>query len=142
MKNSIQRIAKFAVLFYVGGSAYLTIEIFYRNYTHFSMFIVGGTAFILVGGINNYLPWTMGLAKQALIGSVIITAVELIAGLIINLWLGLGVWDYSAMPLNILGQICLPYTGAWFLLSIVGIFLDDYLRWKLYAEEKPRYFIF
>jgi uncharacterized membrane protein len=103
------------------------------------MFIVGGICFLLLGAINNYLPWKMGLALQALIGASGVTAVELISGLIINRWLQLGVWDYSEMPLNLLGQICLPYVAAWIVLSVVGILLDDYLRWKLYGEEQPHY---
>ena len=44
--------------------------------------------------------------KQMLICSIIITAVEFTSGLILNVWLGLGIWDYSNMPFNILGQIC------------------------------------
>ena len=32
--------------------------------------------------------------------------------------MGWNVWDYSDMPLNLYGQICLPFTGLWFLLCI------------------------
>ena len=40
-----------------------------------------------------------------------ITAVELAAGLLVNR--GYHVWDYRQMPLNFLGQICLPYSLLW-----------------------------
>ena len=51
-------------------------------------------------------------------------------------------WDYSNMPLNILGQICLPYMLLWFVLTPAAIITDDYLRYLLFGEEKPRYRLF
>lgn len=64
------------------------------------------------------------------------------AGLILNVWLGLNMWDYSNMPGNILGQICPQFTLLWFFLSAFGIFLDDLIRWLLFGEEKPHYHLF
>lgn len=43
------------------------------------------------------------------------------------------------LPFNILGQISLPFTLIWFLLSGVIIIVDDWLRYKLFKEDKPRY---
>ena len=43
------------------------------------------------------------------------------------------------MPGNFLGQICPQFTLAWLALSLVGIVLDDYLRYWLFREEKPHY---
>ena len=91
------------------------------------------------GGLNNYLPWEMPIWKQAVCGSALVTAVELVTGVVLNLYLGLGVWDYSKMPCNLLGQICLPYSALWVGLSLVCIFVDDGLRWRLFHEEKPHY---
>ena len=68
-----------------------------------------------------------------------ITVIELTTGLILNVWLGLNVWDYSNMPGNFLGQICPQFTVLWFFLSAVGIILDDVVRWKIFEEEKPHY---
>ena len=53
--------------------------------------------------------------------------------------LGLHIWDYSTMPLNIFGQICLPFSLAWMGLSGVAIILDDYIRYWFFNEEKPHY---
>jgi len=106
------------------------------------MFLVGGLCFVLIGGINNYLPWSLGIVQQSLIGAVIITVVELVAGLVVNVWLGLGVWDYSGLPLNFMGQISLLFFVLWIPLATVGIFIDDWLRYKLFGEEKPHYTIF
>ena len=132
-------IQKFAVLLTIGGTAYVLVELLWRGHSHFSMFVVGGICFVLIGGINNYVPWELGFVWQALIGAFIVTAVEFVSGVVLNLWLDLGVWDYSNMPLNVMGQICLPFTLAWVPLSCVGIVLDDYLRYWLFDEEKPHY---
>lgn len=103
------------------------------------MFLLGGLCFIIIGALNEHLPWEMSIIKQSLIGSAIITGLEFIFGFILNIVLKLQVWDYSHLPLNILGQICLPFSLAWIGLSIVAIVIDDYLRWKLFNEEKPHY---
>ena len=103
------------------------------------MIIVGGICFYLIGLINEVIPWEMEIWKQCVIGSLVVTAVEFVSGCIINLWLGWGVWDYSDMPFNILGQVCLPFSALWVLLSALAIILDDYLRYWLYHEEKPHY---
>ena len=64
---------------------------------------------------------------------------ELLSGLLLNVYLHLKVWDYSNLPLNVMGQICLPFWGLWCLLAIAAIVVDDYLRYWLFAEEKPHY---
>lgn len=132
---------KITVLLFIGGTAYIFVELMWRGHSHISMFVVGGLCFVLIGCINEYLPWEMGLVWQSLIGAGIVTSMEFMSGVILNLWLGLGVWDYSTMPLNVLGQICLPFTMAWIPLSCVGIVLDDYLRYWLFDEERPHYIL-
>lgn len=130
---------KQTILFGMGGLLYVLIEMLWRGYSHWTMFLVGGLCFALIGLINEVIPWEMPFVWQMMIGAVIITAVEFVSGCIVNLWLGWSVWDYSGMPFNILGQICLPFTFLWFLISAVGIVLDDYLRYWWFGEEKPHY---
>lgn len=133
---------KYFILGNIGGIIYSLIEIFYRGYTHWTMYIVSFILFILLGGINEFLSGDTPLWKQALIGTTIVTIVEFIAGCIINIKLGWDVWDYSSQPFNLMGQICLPFCIIWFFLSIVAIVVDDYLRYLLFDEEKPNYKIF
>lgn len=123
----------------IGGLLYALIEMAFRGRSHWTMFLVGGLCFWLIGLINEVISWEMLFWKQCIIGAMIVTAVEFISGCIINLWLGWNVWDYSNMPFNALGQICLPFSLLWILLSAVAIVLDDYLRYWMYGEEKPRY---
>lgn len=133
---------KYLFLFLFGGFTYGGIEILFRGYSHISMFIAGGLCFILIGLLNEVLPWNLSLISQMVISALIITTVELITGLIVNVWLNLNVWDYSSLPYNVAGQICLLFTNIWFLLSLPAILLDDYLRYFILKEKKPRYKVF
>lgn len=127
------------VLIGIGGLLYVLIELAFRGRSHWTMFLVGGLCFWLIGLINEVIPWGMPFWKQCIIGAVIVTAVEFLTGCIINLWLCWNVWDYSNVPFNVLGQICLPFSLLWILLSAVAIVLDDHLRYWIYGEEKPHY---
>lgn len=133
---------KYIVLFLIGGLLFNLVEFLWRGYSFFEMTIVGGLCFVLIGGINELFPWDMALTSQMLLSAAAITVVELGAGLIFNVWLGLGIWDYSDQCYQFMGQICLLYFNLWFLLSAIGILLDDFIRWKFFGEEKPRYKIF
>lgn len=130
---------KYLLFFLLGGSIYYCIEILFRGHSHYSMFILGGICYILIGCINEYFPWNMPIEIQAILGGLIVTALEFATGCIVNLWLGLGIWDYSNLKYNIMGQICLPFTFLWMLISVIAILLDDHVRYKAFGEEKPRY---
>ena len=136
MKNKVN---KSIILFFIGAISYGLVELFWRGYTHTSMLIVGGMMFLVIGGINEYLPWDLPLETQCLIGAIAVTATEFVVGLILNVWLGLGIWDYSNMAGNIMGQICPIFSLAWIALSFVAILLDDYIRYKLWNEKRPKY---
>ena len=140
----MKKVIKPAALFCVGGSIYITIEVLWRAFrgsdpTHWTMFILGGLCFLAIGAINEYFSWETPFATQTIVGTSIVLLLEFIFGCILNLWLGLGIWDYSDTPFNILGQVCLPFAVAWLFLVAVAIVLDDYLRYWLFKEEKPKY---
>lgn len=135
----MRTLIRLSTLFGIGGVLYLVTEIAWRGHTHWTMFIAGGLCFVLVGAINELFTWELPFIKQCLIGAAVITLVEFVAGLIVNVWLGWGVWDYSGAPFNVLGQICLPYSVLWCLVAAIAIVLDDYIRYWFFNEEKPRY---
>lgn len=135
----MKRYHKEIILWLIGGLLYMGVELMWRGYSHWTMFVLGGICFVLLGRINEVIPWDMPLWMQVLIGTAIITAMEFITGCIVNLWLGWKVWDYSNVPFNVLGQICLPYILLWIPISLAGIVSDDYLRHWLFKEEKPYY---
>ena len=133
------RVLRPLVLWSIGGLLYILCELGFRGYSHWTMFFVGGLCFGLIGSINEVIPWEMPFWQQAAIGAVIITTIEFLSGCIINLWLGWAVWDYSGMPCNLLGQICLPFCLLWVLMAAVAIVMDDYIRYWFFNEEKPHY---
>lgn len=130
---------KYAVLFIIGGAAYCGVEMLWRGYTHWTMFLVGGICFVFCGSINEFFDWDMLIWKQMLICTAGITVIEFLSGVIINIVFKLNVWDYSNLPFNILGQVCLLFAVLWFGLSFIAIVADDWLRYWLFDEEKPHY---
>ncbi len=141
----MKKIMKPLILFSIGGSIYISIEIIYRSLmdkppTHWVMFVLGGLAFLIIGRLNEHIDWEMPFWLQVLIGTAVVLVLEFIFGCVLNLWLGLAIWDYSNMPFNLLGQICLPFALIWSVLVVIAIILDDYLRYWLFDEEEPVYY--
>ena len=142
--GEMRRLLKAVTLAVIGGVIYYGIEAAYKGLfgggrMHWSMGVVGGVMFLAIGAINEIVPRCMPFIRQAILGAALITGVELAAGVILNLWLRLGVWDYSALPLNLMGQICMPFSLAWVALSAAAIILDDWLRFRLWGEPRPHY---
>ena len=133
---------KYLLLFWFGGSTYVTMEVLSRGYSHWTMFLLAGIIFIIIGLLNEIWTWDYSIVKQAGIGTIIATILEFITGIIVNIILEWNIWDYSNMFGNILGQICPLFTILWFFVSIIAIITDDLIRWKFFNEEKPKYKIF
>ena len=139
------------ILGLIGGRLYTWIELLCRGRTHWTMFILGGICFFVLGLLNEYkIPWHWCLLQQAIVGACIVTGFEFVTGCIVNLWLGWQVWDYSDLPFNLMGQICLYYFLLWIPLSAAAIVLDDWLRYGFYLalhkwapwmkkRERPHY---
>lgn len=144
LNKLLKIIYKHFILFCIGGIAYFYIEKIFRYLTngtdtHWSMFIMGGVIFILIGLCNEFYTWDMSFVKQCFIGSIIITLLEALVGYIINIKLGWNVWHYD-IPLSFFyGQINLFFSIMWFFLSGVAVIVDDYLRYWLFKEDKPKY---
>ena len=136
----MKAIFKYFILFSIGGLLYMLLEIGFSGSTHWTMGILGGICFILIGLIDSY--YELPLYKQMLMSAIIITALEFISGTILNLGFHLDIWDYSQLPLNVLGQVCLPFSILWFFLSLPAILLDDWIRFSFFNEPKYHYRLF
>lgn len=136
----MRQLMKYLFLFCLGGALYYGIEWGFRQYSHPSMFLLGGICFIICGAFNEILAQDVSLPAQMLLCTLSITTLELIFGYVLNIKLGLNVWDYSRQPFNFRGQICLLFSVIWFFLGGLAIIVDDYVRYWFYGEEKPSYF--
>ena len=136
---TIKQAVKHLILFAVGALIYGIIEILASGNTHWSMLILGGICFLLIGVLNEKSPYDLSITTQMLIGAVIITLLEFLVGCIVNIWLGWNVWDYSNDPYNLFGQICAKNSFYWFLLSAAAIFIDDKIRQYLFGEKEQKY---
>ena len=132
---------KCILLFVVGACGYYNVEICFRGHSHWTMAVLGGILFIIIGNINEKgaASRRIPLLAQGFFASILITAFELAAGVVLNIWLGLNIWDYSDLPFNFLGQICLRFSLIWIAVGIIAVVLDDYLRYLLFDEERPKY---
>lgn len=115
------------LLFFGGALGYGLLELVWRGFTHWSMLLAGGLCFCAL----NYLDTSLsdcGDWHKAWLGGLLITAVELLCGLFCNCWLGLAVWDYSRLPYNFYGQICLSFSIIWLALARLLLYLVRWLR--------------
>ena len=94
---------------------------------------------MVIGRLNEGKYRDMPILSQMVIGGIVITVLEFVTGVIVNIVFHENVWDYSLVPYNILGQVCLAYSNLWFLVSPLCIFLDDFIRWFIFGEEKHHY---
>lgn len=122
------RFWKNCILFYLGGGVYMLLEVGFRGWSHGSMFLAGGGSFLLLGTLQRARP-RLPLGARMAMGSLVITSVELLAGLLVNR--RYQVWDYRGQPLNFHGQVCLPFSLLWLPVSILAFFLYDTLEGSL-----------
>ena len=105
------------IIFAAGAIGYAFFEIAFRGYTHWTMMLTGGACVLTIYYINQELQ-SRSLFVRALLGMLVILVYEFFVGLVVNLWFGWEVWDYSDVRWNILGQVCPPFSVAWFALSL------------------------
>lgn len=124
MKNAGERI----FMFLIGAFLYSLIEIAARGFTHWTMFIAGGVCLALMYDIDR-LMGNMPLGVKCIAGAVLITTVEFISGILVNIKYSWNVWDYSDKPLNFMGQICFPYSVGWFFFKLCSL-------WDMFCGKK------
>ena len=126
-KHHIRRAATVAAL---GAALYPSLEVLWRGYSHISMALAGAAACLLLYYLNIlFAEWPRLLRAAA--GAALILLIEFTVGVVCNLFLGLGVWDYSSARYNLLGQICPSFALLWFALSYLFSLLVERV-----AQEK------
>ena len=123
-----------ALIFLTGAIGYAIIELLWRGHTHPTMILAGGLSFISFSFISKKLRNTPLLIK-AVLASLTVTLIELIFGIVFNVWLEMAIWDYTDQPFNFLGQICPLFSIFWFALAVIFIPLADRMN-KLFSLDK------
>ena len=138
----MKRVSEYLFLWATGGCLYYGFEVLFRGFSHWSMFVLGGICLVFFTVQGYAVHWEDPMWRQILRCIVFVTSMEFITGIIVNKWLGLGVWDYSRLPFQLFGQICLSFTIIFSGLCAVGIVLGGMLLHWFYGEEKPHYHVF
>lgn len=122
-----------------GALCYGAMEVLSRGFTHISMGLLGGICFVFIGFTGSLRRKDrLTLLQQLVLCTMFITVSELLCGLIANEAMGLGIWDYSDVPLNYKGQICLPFSVLWFGISYLGALADEWLLAHILRRRKGR----
>lgn len=134
-------------LFLSCGFIYCMIEILFRGWSHWSMFVLAGFLGVFcVDSVNNVLSFDCDYIVQILISTILCIIGEGVSGIILNVWLQLNVWDYSKMAFGtfFFGQCNVIFCVAWAL--IIGLFAifycDAYNYYILKIEPCPYYVTF
>ena len=133
MVIKMEKLKEYTFVYLLGAVMYGLIEVAFRGFTHWTMALTGGLAFLLIY-IINIKSKTRSLLMRCLAGCVIITTLEFIVGCIVNKKFGMNVWDYSNQPGNLLGQICPLFSAIWFLISFPAMLLSFFIKGKLFSE--------
>lgn len=133
---------KKVILFILFGCFYVTIEVFYRGYSHPLMFLVAGISAVIVDAFNNKISWEIPILLQALYGTFIILILELFSGYFGLYILGTRIWDYTSLPFSYCnGFICLPFAVIWYGLTILMIVLADIINYYFLHDEVRPYYV-
>lgn len=137
----MKKLSEYLFLWAVGGCIYYGAELLFRGFSHWTMFVLGGICLVFFAVQGRMVRWEDPLWRQILRCVVFVVSMEFICGIILNKWMNLGIWDYSRLPFQLFGQICLPFAVIFSGFCAVGILLSGYLLYWLYGEEKPHYHV-
>ncbi len=131
----MKRFSEYLFLGALGGSAYYMIEILFRGYSHWSMFLLAGTCMIFFAQQGIWVQWKDPMWRQFLRSMLFLLCGEFITGILVNGIFQWQVWDYSDEPFNLFGQICLLYAVFFSGLCVVGIWCARFVAERVYREE-------
>lgn len=123
-------------LFSIGALGYGIIELLFRGYTHISMGVLGGICMLFISIIDSYRKSLTSAIFCAVVCGIFITAMEALMGYFLNIRLGLNIWDYSKVGLDLNGQICLKFSLVWVLLSFFTMQINSLISKRVFLESK------
>ena len=117
----MKKVSEYLFLWALGGTVYYSLEMVFRGFSHWTMFVLGGICLVFFTVQGQMLHWEDPMWRQILRCTIFVVSAEFITGIIVNKWFQLAIWDYSTMPLQLFGQICLPFAILFSGLCAVGI---------------------
>lgn len=137
----MKKLSEYLFLWALGGTLYYSIELMFRGFSHWSMFLLGGICLLFFWLQGSKTEWSDPMWVQVIRCTIFVVSCEFITGIIVNKWLGWGVWDYSDEPFHLFGQICLPFAIIFSGFAVIGIILSGNLMHWLFREKKPNYHV-
>ena len=137
----MKRLSEYLFLFTLGGCIYYSFEILFRGFSTLEYVFARRTLFSVLYLAGSFICLARASWKQVIYCTVFVTAMEFLTGILVNKLCGWAVWDYSDQPLQIFGQICVPFMIIFSGLCTCGIFLGAYLLYAVYREEKPMWHV-
>ena len=136
-----KKVSEDMFLWTLGGVIYYTIEMLFRGFSHWSMFVLGGFCMLFFEKQGIWTGWKDPLWRQVIRCSIFVTAGEFMTGIFVNKMMKWNVWDYSDQPLNLFGQICVPFIILFSGLCVIGILIVGFVLHWIYREEDPQFHV-
>lgn len=140
LNKFLKRINQLVAIFLFSGAVYVMIELLYRGFSDWSMFVLAGFLGIVISLVNNniIMSYDSEFCVQVLFCTLCCIAGEYLVGITLNS--DFHIWDYRNLPFTFGdGQLNLFFCGAWMLICTISIPLLDYIEWRFFGEEKPYY---
>ena len=143
IKNCFKHLLKDIVIFSACGGTYYGLEILFRGYSNWTMFLCAGIIGLIASLLNNFFTFDMLLQWQLGISAVIATAIEGITGIILA-YFNNGVnpvWDYSQLwGTFFCGQCNILFCIIWAVLSFIAILIGDSIEYYIFNESARPYY--
>lgn len=145
MKRTLLSLLRISILFIACGAIYVSIELLFRGYSHWSMFILAGILGVFcIDTPNNIYGFDLDYRIQVAISTILCTLGEGLTGLYVNIYKGWNVWNYSSLPFTFFwGQCNLFFVLAW--AAIIGLFgiwfCDAFNFYIAHIDPVPYYVI-
>ena len=93
VKRVSKRVSEIVFLIAAGGSTYYLIEIWFRGFSHWTMFVLGGVALTFCSFQGEVMHWSEPMWIQIIRAVLFLTSLEFMTGIICNKWLKIGIWE-------------------------------------------------
>lgn len=124
------------ILFLLGTSFWALVETIFRVIvshppTSLITCCIAGVALII---IYNLSKTRINIILSGFFCCGIITVLELIIGVVCNIYLKMNLWNYGGMFLNLFGQICFKYICIWYIISVLFLYLFKKISFDFYKK--------